>query len=57
MPATEMIKKESPAAELTNEKHLVEAAAHQKISVSAPTRSQELEPRLVEVSEPVAQHK
>ncbi|HEY2348902.1 MAG TPA: cell division protein FtsZ [Puia sp.] len=55
MPVTEMIKpKESLAAELTNEKHLVEAAGMQKISVSAPSRSQELEPRLVEVPEPVA---
>jgi cell division protein FtsZ len=56
MPVTEMIKtKESPVAELTNEKHLVESVANQKISITAPTRSQELEPRLVEAPEPVAQ--
>jgi cell division protein FtsZ len=56
MPVTEMIKaKETSAAELPNEKHLVEAVTAQKVSVSAPTRSQELEPRLVEAPEPVAQ--
>jgi cell division protein FtsZ len=56
MPVTEMMKpKENAAVEPTNEKHLVEAVSTQKVSVSAPTRSQELEPRLVEVPEPVAQ--
>src|SRR5882757_2190231 len=56
MPVTELKKsKESPAAELTNEKHLVETLTNQKISVTAPSRSQELEPRLVEVPEPTAQ--
>jgi len=56
MPVEELKKpKESVAAELTNENHLVEAVAIQKVSVAASTRSQELEPRLVEVPEPVAQ--
>jgi len=56
MPVEELKKtKESQAAELTNENHLVEAIASQKVIVAAPTRSQELEPRLVEVPEPVAQ--
>jgi cell division protein FtsZ len=58
MPVVELKKsKESQTAELTNEKHLVEAVANQKISVMVPSRSQELEPRLVEVSEPVAQNR
>ena len=55
MPVTEMIKPKESPAESTNEKHVVETLTSQKISVSAPTRSQELEPRLVEVPEPVAQ--
>jgi cell division protein FtsZ len=58
MPVEELKKpKESPAAELTNEKHLVEAMTNQKVTITAPTRSQELEPRLVEVPESVAQVK
>jgi cell division protein FtsZ len=58
MPVEEFKKpKESPAAELTDEKHLVEAITNQKITITAPTRSQEMEPRLVEVPEPVAQIK
>ncbi|HET7001677.1 MAG TPA: cell division protein FtsZ [Puia sp.] len=56
MPVEELKKpKESIASEPTNEKHLVEAIANQKVAVAMPTRSQELEPRLVEVPEPVAQ--
>jgi cell division protein FtsZ len=56
MPVEELKKpKESITSEPTNEKHLVEAMASQKVTVAMPTRSQELEPRLVEVPEPVAQ--
>jgi cell division protein FtsZ len=55
MPVVEL--KKSPAAELTNGKHLVETDTNQKVAVTVPTRSQELEPRLVEVQEPVAQNR
>src|SRR5579863_416943 len=58
MPVEESKKpKEVIAAEQTNEKHLVEAVTIQKMTITAPTRSQELEPRLVEVPEPVGQIK
>jgi cell division protein FtsZ len=56
MPVVDLIKpKENPVTELTNEKHLDETINKQKISVTAPGRTQELEPRLVEVPETVAQ--
>jgi cell division protein FtsZ len=56
MPVLQMIKpKESPVAELTNEKPLVEAIIDNKVAATLPSRSQELEPRLVEVPEPVEQ--
>jgi cell division protein FtsZ len=56
MPVQELIRpKENSLPEATNEKHLVEAAVIDKATAAVPNRSQELEPRLVEVPEPVEQ--
>jgi cell division protein FtsZ len=58
MPVQEMVKpKENSLADLPNEKPLVEAAVINKSAATVPNRSQELEPRLVEVPEPVEQHR
>jgi cell division protein FtsZ len=58
MPVQEMVKpKENSLADLPNEKPLVEAAVINKSAAAVPNRSQELEPRLVEVPEPVEQHR
>src|SRR4051794_6032165 len=49
MPVKEMMKqKETVVAEVTNEKHLVDVVNVQKLAVTIPSRSKELEPRLVE---------